>query len=141
MKKIVILLLIFCLCAAFLCSCACKTCKGSGEIDCKVCKNNYCTSCEGSGKCSLCKGTGRYKGTVTCLDCDGKGYFYNAYSGLIDCKTCTSGVLIVYKNCSTITCEKCSGSGIRSSDDDYHYECHNTGKITCWRCEGSGEQS
>lgn len=109
----------------------CSSCNGSGTSG-----GGYCTYCDGTGyvtgaRCSRCGGTGETR----CDVCGGSGQLYNG----------TSGFTILYK-----TCTYCGGSGRAScilcggSGSDRQRCSHCSGGYTsssCSNCNGTGRCS
>lgn len=75
-----------------------------------------CSSCDASGKCYRCQGSGKY-----CYKCSGSGNCVECNGSLI-CAKCNGD--------SCRTCEKCSGSG----------NCkYCGGSAKCYQCDGVGQ--
>ncbi len=79
---------------------ACPVCQGGGKVE------GACSACNGSGKCTTCRGTGSVKrsgysggrfveNTGNCTDCRGSG----------ECKECKG------RGKATKTCTRCAGGG------------------------------
>lgn len=80
---------------------SCRTCYGTGSVECHV--------CDGSGKCGKCGGEGHVEcrachGTGTCGKCRGKG--------TLKCRNCKgTGLCPSCKGSQTIPCRRCLGTG------------------------------
>lgn len=85
-----------------------------GDVRCSVCnigntKGNKCACCYGSGKCEMCKGTGK----LTCRCCGGLGQFTLNSKDYKACSMCKGSGSIICTHCKGSTsCCACGGDGI-----------------------------
>ncbi|MDQ7778347.1 MAG: hypothetical protein RDV41_01400 [Planctomycetota bacterium] len=121
----------------------CKSCKGSGTLECVVCKakgGKYCTRCSGKGSltqtspsgsksiiCTDCSGLGM----LLCLACKSKAVFSYTYVG-------TSGTVTTV---TTYEVEAANQGALRSKVGGWRsiYGCQVTGgRVRCKWCGGRG---
>eukprot|EP01013_Petalomonas_cantuscygni_P023139 TRINITY_DN44514_c0_g1_i1.p1 TRINITY_DN44514_c0_g1~~TRINITY_DN44514_c0_g1_i1.p1 ORF type:complete len:729 (+),score=125.26 TRINITY_DN44514_c0_g1_i1:102-2288(+) len=109
----------------------CARCRGEGSTRVKL--QSTCSTCCGSQKCTVCKGTGKTGavcafcgGSGECRHCDGRGSVpYDT-----ECKQCIQG-----QTATGVVCSACNGTGTLSRTSE-HRRCKGSGK--CVRCGGTG---